>query len=345
MRRLVMVIAGVVAICAFLPPAAHASQAARTSATAGPAPQGVGIRLVDIPTALANDPRARQYIIDHLAPGTTISRRVEVTNYTAKPQVVSLYAASATISGGSFLFGAGRAANELTSWTTVEPPTLTVGPGVKALATVTIAVPPNATSGERYGVIWAELAPAVPSGGGVTSINRVGVRIYLSVGSGASPATDFAITTLEARRNAGGRPEVVASVHNTGGRAVDLSGELQLTNGPGGLSAGPFPARLGTTLGLGQVEPVTVMLDPAIPAGPWDAHMTLQSGTTVREATARVTFPAAAATSAPPVMAQPPSPKGSGSLPLVLVVALLIAIVLLLVVLFGRRRRRRSPTG
>src|SRR5487761_1599761 len=118
MRRLVMVVVGALAFCAVLPSAARASSAV------APKPQGVGIRLVDIPTALANDPRARQYIIDHLAPGTTISRRVEVTNYTSEPQVVTLYAAAATISGGSFLFGAGRAANELTSWTTVDPPTL-----------------------------------------------------------------------------------------------------------------------------------------------------------------------------------------------------------------------------
>ena len=132
-------------------------------------------------------------------------------------------------------------------------------------------------------------------------MNRVGVRIYLSVGGGNEPASDFGITTFEARRDADGNPLIAAAVHNTGGRALDLSGELRLTNGPGGLSAGPFEAKLGTTLGVGQTEPVLVTLDRAIPAGPWDARIVLRSGLTEREATARVTFPAEGASSAEPV--------------------------------------------
>ncbi|MGI8751341.1 MAG: peptidase [Acidimicrobiales bacterium] len=339
MRRLLVVIAGVLALCGVVPPVAHAAQ------TAGPVLPGptVGIRLVDVPTSRADDPRARQYIIDHLVPGTTITRRVEVVdNNTATTQVVQLYAAAATVANGSFLFGAGRAANDLSGWTTVNPPAVSPVGGAKALATVTITVPANASSGERYGVVWAQVAPAVPRGGGVTAVNRVGVRIYLSVGPGGDPATDFAITALDARRAADGSPLLVATVRNTGGRAVDLSGELGLADGPGGLSAGPFPAKLGTTLGPGQVEPVLVILDKAIPAGPWNAHIVLRSGTTQRDATTRVTFPAGARTSAPSVRTTASS-GGPGLLLLVLVgVALLLAVLLALALL--RRRRRRPPT-
>jgi len=52
---------------------------------------------------------------------------------------------------------------------------------------------------------------------------------------------------------------VRASVHNTGGRALDMNGTLQLLAGPGGLSAGPFPATLGTTPAIGDTEPVSIV--------------------------------------------------------------------------------------
>jgi hypothetical protein len=189
-------------------------------------------------------------------------------------------------------------------------------------------------------VVWAELPAAIPSGGGVGAVNRVGVRIYLSVGPGGEPASDFAITTFEARRDGGANPVVAATVHNTGGRAIDLGGELRLTNGPGGLSAGPFQAKLGTTLGIGQTEPVLVVLDQAVPAGPWDAHIVLRSGTTEREATAKITFPAAAATSSKPVT----TAKGGSSVVVPVLLGLAVLLVLgFLASRFFRRTRRRVP--
>lgn len=324
MRRLVVAIAGALALTAAAPAWAQA-------------PRTVGIRIVDVPTSRTSDPRARQYIVDHLAPGTTITRRVEVSNDTGSRQAVQLYAGAATIASGGIVFADGRAPNDLTGWTTVDPPTVNPPAGGKATATVKIVVPANASPGERYGVVWAELPPATPAGGGVTAVNRVGVRMYLSVGPGGEPASDFEISTFEARRSADGNPELAATVRNTGGRAVDLSGELQLTNGPGGLSAGPFPAKLGTTLGLEQSAPVLVSLDPAIPRGPWDARIVLRSGTTEKDATAKVTFPEPQAAAADPVEANSGS-GGSSVLPLALGVGALLAVLSLAYV--GLRKRR-----
>ena len=337
MRRplLLIAIGLVAAVPATMPPLALAQAS----------PQTVGIRLVDAPTNRADDPRARQYIVDHLAPGTTITRRVEVSNDTTLTQAVQLYAAAASIKDGSFQFGDGRAVNDLTTWTTVDPPTVSPPAGAKSLATVTIAVPADASPGERYAVAWAELPAAVPAGGGIAAVNRVGVRIYLSVGGGNEPASDFGITTFEARRDGDGNPLVAAMVRNTGGRALDLGGELRLTNGPGGLSAGPFNAKLGTTLGVGQTEPVLVTLDRAIPAGPWDAHIVLRSGLTDRQATATLTFPAGAASSAEPITTGASKSRRDGAsrlLPAAGAVAALGAVSLLL---FGLNRRRRRPSS
>jgi hypothetical protein len=306
--------------------------------------QGVGIRLLDAPTNRSTDPRAREYIVDHVSAGTTITRRVEVSNDTTKAQTVQLYAAAGSIKDGTFQFGEGRAANDLTSWTSVDPPAVTPAPGAKAVATVKIAVPASAGPGERYGVVWAELPAATPAGGGVAAINRVGVRIYLSVGQGTEPPTDFGVTALEAKRDADGNPIVSAAVQNTGGRAVDLSGELRLTNGPGGLSAGPFDAKLGTTLGIGQTEPVLVILDRAVPAGPWDARIVLRSGTTEREATATITFPASPASSSGAVKTGAQSSRGSSPLPAIVGGAVVLAGLAALGFVTIRRRRLRVPT-
>ncbi|MBV8305589.1 MAG: hypothetical protein JOZ04_15360, partial [Acidimicrobiia bacterium] len=172
-----------------LVPAASAS--AQTSSP--PPPRGeLGIRLVDAPVSRENDPRAKTYIVDHLAQGTTINRHVEVVNETSNPQTVQLYAGGAVIGNGQFAGLEGHAGNELTGWTSITPSLLSLNPGQSAQAEVTIAVPQGAQDGERYGVIWAETATPA-AGGSVTVLNRVGVRVYLSVGTGAEPVSDFVI--------------------------------------------------------------------------------------------------------------------------------------------------------
>lgn len=312
-----------------------------TPGAASAQPSGtVGIRIVDAPVSRADDPRARIYIVDHVAPGATISRRVEINNDTAARQSVKVYAAAADVVAGAFQFGEGRAENDLTTWTTVDPPELSLAAGAKGTATVKIAVPAKASAGEQYGVVWAEVSAPPPPGGGIGATNRVGVRMYLSVGPGGEPASDFEVTSLQGQRAADGSPVVAATVTNTGGRALDLGGELTLSGGPGGLSAGPFSATVGSTLGLGQEGPVLVTLDPALPNGPWEARIVLRSGTTVREATATVTFPDQPATASEPVA--PTGGGGGGGLGLAAVVgAGVLAVALIgLFLLLARRRRR-----
>lgn len=266
--------------------AAHAT----TVPPGGDAPiGGIGLRLMEAPVEARDDPRALVYIIDRLAPGTTITRRIEVSNTTLAPLQVELYAAAVTITDGTFLGAAGATANELSGWTSVNPRFPMVASGVPVTASVTIAVPTDAAPGERYGVVWAEARST--GAWGVTQVSRVGIRLYVSVGEGAAPAADFTIDTLTAARSATGQPMVTAMVHNTGGRALDMRGTLQLSNGPGGLGAGPFPADLGKTLGLDDTQPVSVMLDGDFPNGPWLVSVTLTSGLTSREVHATLEFP------------------------------------------------------
>jgi len=116
----------------------------------------IGLRLLDAPASAGNDPRAQLYIVDHLAPGTVIHRRIEVSNTTSAVVSVELYSAAATIANGSFLGADGHTPNDLSTWTSVDPEAVDVPAGGLATATVTVAVPADAPPGEQYGAVWAE---------------------------------------------------------------------------------------------------------------------------------------------------------------------------------------------
>lgn len=267
-----------------------ASQAAAAPAGSG---GSLGLRLIDDPAA-GNDPRARLYITDHIAPGSRIDRRVEVSNSTRASVRVSLYPSAATIVDGAFIGSEGRTPNDLSTWTTVTPGTIDVPAGGKRIANVSVVVPPGAAPGEQYGVVWAEVSSA-GAPGSVTQVSRVGIRQYVSVGPGGAPAADFTIDSLTAHRSPEGLPIVRAGVQNTGGRALDLNGTLSLTAGPSGLNAGPFAANLGNTLAPGDVQEVTFELGKDLPSGPWDAEVTMSSGLLERVSTGTLTFPGAGA--------------------------------------------------
>lgn len=333
----------VLTVTLFIAAPAHAAAAVPRAAAAG----GIGIRLLDAPASAGDDPRARLYIVDHLAPGTLIQRRIEISNTTASSEHIVLYPAAATIAKGSFLGAAGHTRNDVSTWTSVDPGASDVPAGGRVTATVTIDVPRDAAPGEQYGVVWAEASAPPTDDGGVTLVTRVGIRIYLSVGPGGPPAADFTIDSLTAERSPEGHPMVLATVHNTGGRALDMNGTLELAAGPGGLSAGPFPATLGTTLAIGDTQPVTIVLDEEIPAGPWDARITLRSGMLERSARATITFPAAG--TSPPVITTPVRPGWLYPAIAALAVMLLLGTTILLVVRARRlrtmRARRTIPTG
>jgi hypothetical protein len=335
MRRIV---ATLLLMAGALAPAIGASAAQPRQADAG----GVGIRLLEAPTAREKDPRARRSIVDHVKPGESFTRKFEVSNTTDGRRAISIYAAGADVAGGEFKPADGRTQNEMSSWITVDTTVADVEAGQSVQPRLTITVPREATAGERYAVVWAELPPRRPPGGGIAVVNRVGIRVYLSVGPGGEPPTDFVVQSLTAERDKEGRPVVEATVENTGGRALDLSGELRLAEGPGGLSAGPFEVKLGTTLAIGAREPVSVALDKALPAGPWKATITLRSSITERTASGVITFPAGNGTSATPVDATSEKKTDAGAAltsPTVLGSALGVLLLLLLGGSLLRRRR------
>lgn len=298
------------------------------------------MRLLDAPTQRAHDPRARVYIVDQVKPGAVFTRHVEVSDGDSVPMDVLLYPAAATIQGGQFAVSNRGVPGLVTQWLTVEPTRKHLDPGQRFAFTVTVRVPRDAPPGEQYGAVVAERPAAPKQGIGVTL--RAAIRVYLSVGPGGEPASDFSVDSLTAQRDRSGAPRVVAQVHNTGGRALDMSGTLQLASGPGGLSAGPFDASLGTTLGIGQTEPVTVLLDKALPDGPWQATLELHSGVITRRVRGTILFPNHASAQSPPVVPEnlPLYEKRRVVVPVAAVLIGVVFLALLLLALFAWRRRR-----
>jgi hypothetical protein len=325
-----------------LAPVASAAGVSSTATSPSRYPPGLGIRLVDAPVALKDDPRAHSYIIDRLAPGAVIHRRVAVSDGTDWPLQVSTYAAAARIAGGAFRLAPGRTQNEVSSWTSTRPGTLRLEPQHAAYVWVTIRVPKDAAPGERYGVIWAQTTIPPKTPGGIRQVSRVGVRMYLSIGPGNAPASDFHITSMTGSRDQDGLPIVRALVRNTGGRALDLTGDLRLADGPSGLAAGPFAVTLGTTLGIGQSAPVTVVLDKQVPDGPWTATISLESGTTKRSARATLTFPSGPGVGDTARANLDAGSDGFGLTGWAIGAALLLALLVLVAALV-RSRTRRGP--
>ncbi|MGB3442320.1 MAG: hypothetical protein WBA97_26560 [Actinophytocola sp.] len=248
---------------------------------------------MDAPVSRRHDPRALRYIVDHVPPGTLIQRHILVTNKSSDRRIIEVYPGAAAVQGERFRFGEGRAANDLTSWIGVERPRLDLAAGEEAKLAVTIQVPPKASSGERYAVLWASTVPAAAGRptANVTQIQRVGIRIYLDVGPGGEPASSFTIGQLMPARDEQGHPSVAVHVDNTGGRALDLTGSATLSDGPAGMAAGPFAVKKGTTLGKGQSGTVTVWFPRELPNGPWTIRVELNSGTTTADVTAHISFP------------------------------------------------------
>jgi hypothetical protein len=158
----------------------------------------VGIRIAQIPAEVAEQPYANVYIINRLHPGVPVSQRLEVFNTSSQEFKVDLYPGLATFINGKFEIGEGRSGNDLTSWIKLTPSNLKVKPGETKPFTVNISPPTDAPSIQQYGVIWAEVQ-GEPNASGITSISRVGIRIYVPVGN--SPEISILETSMTSSTN------------------------------------------------------------------------------------------------------------------------------------------------
>lgn len=301
---------------------------------AAPGSGSITISLMDVPADRADDPRAQTYIVDNIPPGESITRRVQVTNNTGAPTVLDIYAGPAAIEDGAFLPSPRGATNPLSTWVDLSTSEVALDDGQSAEVTVTIAVPADAPEVEQYGAVWASTRPVdTDDEQQISQVSRVGVRLYVSVGEGNGPPSDFEILDLNTQRDEAGTASVVTRVKNTGGRAVDVAGTLTLGDGPGGLTA---QAVSGSTVSIapgGEADVEFVIpSSESFPAGPWQATADLTSGWTKHSVSERITFPELGAQAS------------DNEIP-VAVWAGIIAAVLALLALAWLLLRRRAASG
>jgi hypothetical protein len=146
-----------------------------TAAPAASPPESIGIRL------LGRGP----YLELRLAPGATAVREVAVSSTLSRPAEVPLLAVSARTTSGQY-----QTIEQSPDWLRVQPSVLhfdAVPPGkvIEQAATITITVP---LSTRPSALQAAVLAVAPPSAHGrVRMINRVGLRVYLTVAEETIP--------------------------------------------------------------------------------------------------------------------------------------------------------------
>lgn len=258
-----------------------------------PPPPGLGIGMLDIPAYQQGDPRAANAMVDAALPGATVVRTFRVSNLTGEARPVDVYVGPARIEPQpkGFTDLPRGEQNELTAWSSVDKSRMDMALNEQQTITLTIKVPDDATEGERYAVLWAEMEGTNPDAlAGVRLVNRVGIRIYFSVGPGNGPTPTFQIDSLTPLKNAQGHHEVVVGVTNTGQRAVDLRAAVTLTAGPGGLSMDERVSP-GTTLAIGESGDLVINLGVGLPAGQWHAFVTVRHGLIVETAEADLNFP------------------------------------------------------
>jgi hypothetical protein len=317
-------LAGAIALASGLP--APPALAGSTPPPTRPVAAGIGVRLDTVPQNERSDSVDRSYIVRYMRIGTSMRAVITVSNTTKSTQRISVYPGAAVVRHGNFTFLNGAAPSDLTTWTRLSTGQLVLKPDTQAPVTVTVTVPKDAYRGQRYAVIWAQVASGK---GQITEVSRVGIRMYISVGPGGPPPPGFVIESMTAQRNASGTPMVVARVRNTGGTALGVTGTLRLTHGPGGTAVGPLPLAGDPTVGVGAAVPMEVILGRQVPLGPWLAVLTLTTGFLHRTARARLTFPLA---------------QAGNPVPWPLVAGLALAVVLLAIggYLVVRNRRRAT---
>lgn len=300
------------------------------------AAQGSLSLALDDPPVDEADPRSAYYVVDHVAPGGRIERAIALGNSSDRDVEVALYIGDAEVADGRFAPADGRGTAELAEWTSFEPERVDVARGDETTATLTIDVPDEARPGERYGVAWAEL-PA--SGEATRVVNRVGIRVYLSIGDGERPAIEAAATTITATRLDDGGSRLSIALTNNGGRAAELAGRVELTRA--GRSE-PVVLPLDGAVALAPGEEAALATGPSddVTDGEWDATVALHVNGVEQLARGTVEVPGELGAEGEPAdltRFERTSASGTGPWPIVAVA--LVALVLAGTIWAGRRAR------
>ncbi|AOX66286.1 hypothetical protein BJK06_11440 [Curtobacterium sp. BH-2-1-1] len=311
------------------------------AAGTGSSPEpGIGVQLLPGAEATDRSPTSR-YIRDTLRPGQTVERTIRVTNASDTERAVSMTTTAAGITDGAFRIDTAPR-SELTDWIGLDPASVDVPARSSALVRVRIAVPPDATGGERYAVVWAATASERPDGTGLRMVSRVGVRSYVAVSGPAALRTAFRVSEPRVGPS-GDERTVLADVRNTGERAVDLTGTLVLADGPAGAVLPSITGDRPRTLAPGQRAALTFTVPAAVAPGTWLARIAVTDGVTTERTAGSIALPSASPRAATRIDRASGSHPSVGLVP-VLLVLLVLASATVTALALRRRRSTTAPT-
>ncbi|HVF75962.1 MAG TPA: hypothetical protein VM938_13030 [Acidimicrobiales bacterium] len=218
--------------------------------------------------------RDRSYVVRTVEPGAEFSDRLLAVNLTDKPIELDVAPVDATITGDG-QFAPGTATQADGRWLTVTPARVRVPARGTTPVSVRVKVPADAAEGDHIAAVVAQKAGPPTGSGNVQLVQRVGVRVYLTVQSaaGESGRTGGLARTFEFKdlRWAGDAFEV--DVQNTGDLLVEPLGTLTISRG--GLDGSTDLPVLGT---VPPREQRTFKVPPPKPLEPgtYDARMKLR---------------------------------------------------------------------
>ncbi|MGX4653750.1 WxL protein peptidoglycan domain-containing protein [Micromonospora sp. SCSIO 07396] len=140
----------------------------------------------------AKGPTGRNYFIYDLAPGSTLTDHVGITNLGDRPVTFDVYGTDAyTSTDGAFaLLPADRPATDVGSWIRVERREWTIPAGKRVDIPFRLTVPANATPGDHTGGVIGAVARIRTTADGqrVLVDQRLAARVYLRVTGPVRPA-------------------------------------------------------------------------------------------------------------------------------------------------------------
>lgn len=327
-------------------PVAHAEPATLPALASASQPSGGGFNFGVTPYSAPGAPVRSAFNLDG-AVGGTLRDRVAIINSGSQPKQFWVYAADAytTEFGGGFaLRTRGDKPADVAAWVTMPVRQYTVPAGTVSAIPFLVHVPTDATPGDHTAGIVAEevVTPgAVTRGAGVTTIHRVGARLYLRVAGPARPSLHLQSYQTAHRSplfpvvHGRGRSGVSFLVANTGNVRVRLD---QVTISETGLFGRQLHQHILRPLPPGETKPGESLPAEILPGSKVRLGFVFNGLPALDHVTAHVRVTGEDAVSNSRV-----STGGSRSFWLIPWLVVLIVVAVGSAIVWRRRRARRTP--
>ena len=221
------------------------------------------------------------FIYTNVTPGSRFKSWVGLTNYSTFPVTFAVYAADGvnTPSGGFDVLNQGKKSVGVGAWTTLAKTEVTVPAGTEDNIPFVITVPANATPGDHFGGIVAQVSTSAAGKNGSKFLlnRRVGTRIYMRVAGKLHPVLSVKNVGIAYHGTinpvGSGTATISYTVANTGNVALATPQVVSVTSLFGTLAT--VSGHSIFALLPGQHDHFSMVVKNIPPAGPITAHVTL----------------------------------------------------------------------